>query len=424
MQALEEMVKLGQMDEVTFQKLRDEIVGGDVENVHLVKGLDFKLLRKMRDNSDVEEAVPQELESRLKNLTDADVEDELEKVEAEKVAPVVKEDKVKSGAMAPPTSRNRDDILKNLRAARNTSAIEKKISQPSLGSKFKKVGDKREVSRVERDEQGREVLILVDADGNIKRKVKKSPGDFGANANRAALPAPDKSVAPLGMEVPEPKRLPTPPPAEDLDIFDGVGTDFNPLKDDGTIDAENSVSGSSTGSDSDDGDEAATANVPESQTPQAEPEILDGKPERPRNYFNDELVPDNSAKPTMNPLEDPTIRAALKRAADIQAKSASTAEDTEPDEKLQKRKRLLDTHDRDAEDMDLGFGSSRQGDDEDFEDGKRVKLSIWGEDQKEDQDGGKGGKQARKRGSKKKRGDANSMTDIMNVIERRKGSKV
>ena len=51
--ALEEMVKLGQMDQSTFQKLRDEIVGGDVKDVHLVKGLDYKLLERVRKGEDV-----------------------------------------------------------------------------------------------------------------------------------------------------------------------------------------------------------------------------------------------------------------------------------------------------------------------------------------------------------------------------------
>lgn len=424
-QALEEMVKLGQMDEATFLKLRDEIVGGDVENVHLVKGLDFKLLRKIREGSDVTEAGTQGDESGPKNLTDADLEDELGKLEGQAVAPIAKEEKVKIGVMAPPTFRSRDEILKKLRAARNASALEKKTSQPSLGSKFKKVGERRETSRIERDEQGREVLILVDADGNIKRKVKKAIAESDLGSSKSALPAPDKNLAPLGMEVPQLKKMPTPPPVEDLDIFDGVGTDFNPLLDEGASasDDDESVAGSSTVSDDDD-DKAvrtqdATAKDTESKT---QPEVSDLKPERTRNYFEDEPKAETGAGPPANLLEDPTIQAALKRAANIQAKSADVPQDAEESEKLQKRKRLLENHDRDAEDMDLGFGGSRLADDEDFEDGKRVKLSVWGEEQLGDRDGGKGGKQARKRGSKKRKGDVNNAADVLKVIERRKGN--
>ncbi|KAL8696423.1 MAG: hypothetical protein Q9224_002803, partial [Gallowayella concinna] len=51
--ALEEMVKLGQMERATFEALRDEIVGGEVKDVHLVKGLDWKLLERVRRGEDV-----------------------------------------------------------------------------------------------------------------------------------------------------------------------------------------------------------------------------------------------------------------------------------------------------------------------------------------------------------------------------------
>jgi hypothetical protein len=51
--ALEEMMKLQQIDEETFIKLRDEILGGDVSSTHLVKGLDWKLLERVRRGEDV-----------------------------------------------------------------------------------------------------------------------------------------------------------------------------------------------------------------------------------------------------------------------------------------------------------------------------------------------------------------------------------
>src|SRR4051794_27934097 len=47
LKALEEMMKLQQIDQSTFEKLRDEIgVGGDASSTHLVKGLDWKLLER------------------------------------------------------------------------------------------------------------------------------------------------------------------------------------------------------------------------------------------------------------------------------------------------------------------------------------------------------------------------------------------
>jgi hypothetical protein len=51
--ALEEMMKLQQIDEETFIKLRDEILGGEVTSTHLVKGLDWKLLERVRRGEDV-----------------------------------------------------------------------------------------------------------------------------------------------------------------------------------------------------------------------------------------------------------------------------------------------------------------------------------------------------------------------------------
>ena len=46
--ALEELVKKGQIDRATFEKLRIELgVGGDVQSTHMVKGLDWELLKKV-----------------------------------------------------------------------------------------------------------------------------------------------------------------------------------------------------------------------------------------------------------------------------------------------------------------------------------------------------------------------------------------
>lgn len=55
--------------------------------------------------------------------------------------------------------------------------------------------------------------------------------------------------------------------------------------------------------------------------------------------------------------------------------SAST--DEEVAKTLARRKKMLESHDRDPEDMYLGFGSSRFDDAEDGEDTCN-KLSVWG----------------------------------------------
>ena len=52
--ALEELVKQGQIDQATFEKLRAELgVGGDVKSTHMVKGLDWDLLRRVKAGEDV-----------------------------------------------------------------------------------------------------------------------------------------------------------------------------------------------------------------------------------------------------------------------------------------------------------------------------------------------------------------------------------
>ncbi|KAF5019935.1 hypothetical protein F66182_8047, partial [Fusarium sp. NRRL 66182] len=69
LKALEEMVKLGQIDQATFDNLRKEIgVGGDLKSTHLVKGLDWDLLRRAKAGEDLlqkteEEAAEKEEES-------------------------------------------------------------------------------------------------------------------------------------------------------------------------------------------------------------------------------------------------------------------------------------------------------------------------------------------------------------------------
>ena len=420
------MVKLGQMDQATFQALRDEIVGGDVKDVHLVKGLDYKLLERVRKGEDVlaaktkpEDSPPKEPEAG----PEIDVDDEFEKLEQQDIAPLAKEEKSKKGEMAPLSvagkKRTRDDILKELKASRMTAAAEAKAHRPALGARFKRFGDRREPSRIERDERGREVMIMVDADGNVKRKVKKlKVEENGING----LLMPDKEIAPLGMEV----AAVAPPPElqeDDGDIFEGVGTDFNPLgdaevdDDDDSDESEEEKSLSEGPQDTIETPPPPSSNGDMSNVP-SHPVPLSS---RPRNYFND-ASDDGEAtnKNTQNPLTDPTILAALKKASSIAPISSSTDPiNKEEAAKLLRRKKMLESHDRDADDMDMGFGSSRFGDEEDAEEGKKVKLSVWGSGGGGD-DGG-GGKEKRKRGpTKKKKGEVNSAADVLKVLEGRK----
>jgi hypothetical protein len=70
--------------------------------------------------------------------------------------------------------------------------------------------------------------------------------------------------------------------------------------------------------------------------------------------------------------------------------------------------------------MDMGFGTSRFEDEEDFED-QKIKLSQWGQDDGDEES--KGGKAKRKRGPKKRKGDVNNAADVLRVIEARKAAK-
>lgn len=456
--ALEEMVKLGQMERTTFEALRDEIVGGDVNNVHLVKGLDRKLLERARRGEDVlahiggvgdqartaRDTVPSEPEQRLNG--EADVDGELDKLESKELQPLPKQQKEKKGEMAPPPppvvgkKRNRDDILKELKASRQAQAEKPTPDKgPSLGPRFLKIGEKREVSKREIDAKGREVLITVDAQGNVKKKVRKPQAGESA-VNNKSLPMPDKNAKPLGMDVIVPAPSASVEDDDNGDIFQGVGADYDPFAgaaagsdDDSSEHSQEEVKESEEripsqnistseepspkAGDSDEVDEHLK--LPPSAKPQPQP--LTG----PRNYFGPAKDASEGTSAGTNHgdgLKDPMILAALKKAASLNPSflgdSASAGE--EATEKLARRKRMLESHDRDAEDMDLGFGSNRFEDAEEGED-KKVKLSVWGTDVG-DQAAGEKGKSKRKRGPKKRKGDKDSAADVLKVLERNKKS--
>jgi hypothetical protein len=411
------MVKLGQMDQRTFEALRDEIVGGDVKDVHLVKGLDYKLLERVRRGEDVlsdatKSTQPEKPEEEHEDEPEVDVDEEFEKMGEQEIQPVAKEQRDKKGEMAPPPpmagqKRTRDDILKELKASRAAAA--EKAKQSQLGSRFMKIGGKKEKSRIERDSRGNEVLITVDEDGNVKRKVKRAKVKEDSASNGLLML--DKDAKPLGMEVPA--VAPAPVEDDNGDIFEGVGVDYNPLGDVEDDDDDSSD------------EEGQTSAEPSKPSPppkllESAPADMQPPPKKKRNYFGEPEEDETADQTPRKPLTDPTILAALKKAATLDPLSASATSEEEA-AKIARRKKMLESDDRDAQDMDLEFGSSRFGDQEDGED-KRVKLSKWtggGDGDEEDEDGEK--KAKRKRGAKKRKGDVNSAADVMRVMERRKG---
>ncbi|EGE83553.1 hypothetical protein BDDG_06497 [Blastomyces dermatitidis ATCC 18188] len=440
--ALEDMVKLGQVDQPTFEKLREKIgVGGDVKSTHLIKGLDWKLLRRVKAGEDINAPPPSgpegDVSGQPQQETFQDIDEEFDMVLAEKEKevkePAQKVEKVKKGTMSsstPDTGRRmtRDEILKELKASRAAGGVQCTPSEPPappLGEKFKKIGTRPEKRRwIEKDEHGRqrEVLLTTDAEGKTKRKVRwlDKLGDHAEKSWDGGLLPVDKDAKPLGMDVPAEvlSRANAAAAVEEEydDIFQGVGRDYNPLAGGDDEDDE-----SSSSDEADDGakEKASLPHLDVAKESYAQQEPTSPKPAKPRNYFatsstvQEDL--ETATKPT--PISaDPTILAALKRAAAIrQAAPEALGDDADLDQEAAlKRKKFFEEAKRrereDAMDLDLGFGGSRFGDEEDEEGGWEAE--------------GRGAGSKRKRGPKKKKGDKDSVSDVMKVLEgRRQGEK-
>ncbi|KAI8954286.1 hypothetical protein F4801DRAFT_19980 [Xylaria longipes] len=416
LKALEEAFKKEEIDQQTFDTVRSQIAGGDLSSTHLVKGLDFKLLERIRKGENVYrdgDAHDEEKE------TPDDVDDELDRLQEEEVAAVTKESSTKKGhlstaPMNPSRKRTRDQILAEMKAARDAA---KAKEESALGNKFRKIGIKAPGTRIERDSNGREVMIIVDEDGNEKRKVRKTTLD--KPSQRASdLMMPDPKAKPLGMEVPDIYKPKAEEPEEaDVNIFDDVDDDYDPL--------------AGLGDDSDDDENDAETSVEQAKTTDADKTDKDMMPpppppvgpSGPRNYFKDSKTGLVSSETLEAPsMSDPAIQAAFKKAVSLHHIAKSSEEDDEEARaKAERRRKMLENNDRDAEDMDMGFGTSRFEDDADSDE-QRVKLSEWG---REDEDGnqGRGGGAKRKRGPKKRKGDSNNAADVLREVERQRASK-
>ncbi|KAG6361969.1 hypothetical protein INS49_010198 [Diaporthe citri] len=432
-QALEESLKKEEIDQATFEKLRNEIAGGDLSSTHLIKGLDFKLLERVRKGEDVfsgdkpnqDKAEPSPGEE--DESAEDDVDDAFEQLEEKEVTAIEREKARKKGQLAtrmlvPGQKRTRDQILAEMKAAREAAKAQQ---ESALGSKFKKIGAKKEPgSRIERDAKGREVLIIVDEDGNEKRKVRKVAAEVEKERESFKV---DPNAEVLGMEVPEyyKKKLEEQAKAdEDVNMFSDVGSDYDPL---------GGILSDSDDSDEPDDDEQKKEAKTKSHSPRSEGEVdSEGrvaveedippppKPQaqHPRNYFKSSLISEEqNARPATN---DPSVLAALKKAKTLNAATKSEEEQKEA-ERQERLKKMMASADRDAEDMDLGFGTNRLADEEELADDGKTKLSKWG-DEDDGEDGG-GGKSKRKRGPKKKKGDVNSVADVMKVLEKRKAAE-
>ncbi|KAI0395773.1 hypothetical protein F5Y17DRAFT_422226 [Xylariaceae sp. FL0594] len=443
LQSLEEAFKKGEIDQQAFDTVRSQIAGGDLSSTHLVKGLDFKLLERIRKGENVyEEAGADDQRQDEERDASPDVDEELARLEAEEVAALAREKTEKKGQLSTvplnaSKKRTRDQILADMKAAREAAAAAAKAKEESiLGSKFKKISTKNKpgTTRIERDSKGREVMIIVDEDGNEKRKVRKID-TTSEDASRKArdLMMPDPKAKPLGMDIPD-KYKPKPEEEDDgdINIFDDVGDDYDPLAglgDDSNSDEEEAKEG-------DDGDKEEKKAVKETEAAERADEATakasmpppprPSGPAEPRNYFKDSKTSLVSSETLKAPsLSDPSIQAAFKKAASLRAISKASEEDDDEEAKAkaERRRRMLENRDRDAEDLDMGFGTSRFEDEADLDESSRVKLSEWGRD--DDGRGGSGGAggSKRKRGPKKRKGDANNAADVLREMERQRAAK-
>ena len=412
--ALEEQVKLGQLAPETFEALRDQITGGDASSTHLVKGLDRQLLERVRRGEDVLGLGEGKGES-----APLDVDDELDRLEEQEVQAVERKKEEKKGNKAVAgVKRTRDEIMAELKAQRKAAAEAKAAAAPQFDGRWKKVGEK-DKPRIEIDRKGREVLITVDEDGNVKKKIRKVP-TAGKDELTPGLD-PQKPVLGADAVMPESKPSNPEPEEEDDDIFEGVGIEYDPLA--GLDDSDDS-----------DEDEEADSAPKETQQPAVasrtggdveQSKSPDAEPKAPRSYFKDSA---NTSEETQADRFK-GIENVLKKAAKMDNPGEDEDEDREGESKkdrearLAKRAKMLQQQDRDMDDMDVGFGGSRFEDEEEGGDSK-IRLSEWkggaaaGDDGWEEDDK-KGEKKKRK--PKKRKGDVNNAADIMRVIEGRKG---
>ncbi|KAK5453000.1 hypothetical protein LTS15_007149 [Exophiala xenobiotica] len=402
LKALEEMYKLQQIDEAMFERLKSEIgIGGSLNSTHLVKGLDWKLLERIRKGEDVNNNPPKNEESSTEAVK-LDVDEELDQVldkEVQARNPTAQKEQPEAAEGAPDEERplTRNEILQRLKQSR-AGKVEKLPPEPVLSDRFKKVGSERKNNKKKFIEvvngRRREVLVITNnKDGTTKRKTrwldKKGEG------------AP-KETQPLGMEVPA-EFLAKQKAAlvleqqeaedEDGDIFQGVA-DYDPL--------------AGLGSDSEEDDK-----VRETSAGQTKATSVD----KPRNYFGTSNQPEE-VEDRANPImKDPTLLAALKRAAGLRKSEGQPdddAADSDPDRAAKRQQLLARLKERDradAADMDLGFGESRFGDEDDDE------GAVW------DGEEGTEKKSGRKRGPKKRKGDKDSVGDVMAVLDGRKKEK-
>jgi RED-like protein N-terminal region len=372
--ALEESLKKGEIEQDVFDKIRDEITGGEVENTHLVKGLDWKLLARIKRGEDISQGG----EGGEKAPKGGDIDDEFETLEQQEVKAMQKKEKEKKGSLAAAPvagkKRTRDEILAELKASRKKAT---ETAAPQLGLKFRKIGE-----------------TMKKPTESQKSKLK----DTSISTKMEAEPTP--KLIPLDHDVVVPKQQ-EPEEESDDDIYADVGDEYNPLGD--MEDEESGVKA-----------EQKPDQITKTQSTEMQPP--------PRKLFDDASTSVLGSLTTAK--DDAALIAAIQRSKET---STTQNQDTEPvdenETRLRKRAAELAGQDRDMDDIDMGFGSSRFDDAEEMAmEGTKVKLAEWkgGHNEEDEDEEGGAGKKGRKRKPKKRKGDKNSMADVMRVIEGRK----
>ncbi|PNS16109.1 60S ribosomal protein L44 [Sphaceloma murrayae] len=447
--ALAQKVVAGELEEDEFERLREEIAGGDVGSTHLVRGLDRKLLERVRKGEDVlSEPVGSDEGA---NEGKEEVDEELEELESLEVKAREKEEREKKGELnalakthvqTAGVKRSRDAILAELKAKRAAEAERRLQARPELGDRFRKVEERKEKPKVMVDGKGREVIITRDENGRVKKKVRKVMVEKKTEDMKPTKFLDEGVLVPNREEV----------VVEEEDVpdamFDDVDEMYNPLA---GLEGDNDDSSSDSERDAEDGeikDSQAKVEQP-SDTARGETEMQppatsdpQTAPAKARNYFSTGGRQDEdkeSSATESNPFKDVAFLSAITRASDMakikismgdKHDGTATEPENDPDaegedtetrlERLEKEARLKKKREmlmanisRDDEDLDMGFGGGRfDDDDDDGDDDGKIKLSEWG---REDGDAGKGGgksKEKKKRNRGKRKGDKNNAQDV------------
>ncbi|KAF3941534.1 hypothetical protein ABW19_dt0203730 [Dactylella cylindrospora] len=336
--------------------------GGDLGSTHLVKGLDFRLLEKARRGDDV---ISGDKKDGAKD-NDDDMEDELDKALEKEVAPVAKKrkDELDEDDETPaPRKKTRAEILEEFKKSRAEAAA-KAAAENSLGSKFKKIGEKEKKVKASKEHK------LSSKDSSSRKKRKRESEDAAKALEKAIGNGTVLGMLPPDLPSTRPIAVPEPQEDEDVNIFDDAPDEYDPLA--GIQDSDDS--------DSDEGEVEEKLQAEKDKKKKEMPP----PPIRPRNYFAtsskdaDISTESIASKPLSGQdlANTAELSAAIKKASQMRELTKADLDDEEA-KKAARHKAMLESAYRDNDDIDMGFGDSRTfgDDDEDIAVSKKKKKN-------------------------------------------------